>query len=130
MSCQGYTRSICSFVVGFLVFLSMLGNAQASHPGSQGLSKIPEELSWEAVNAIKKYFVSSNREIKSIALGTASRIVNQEYLVEAEVIAHAGFTQEYIPYHCGVFIEQIREKARRRWLVKFTTCEAYTLTTR
>lgn len=82
-------------------------------------------LQREARDSIKTYFENSNRQLKSLRWVDLSLLnrENQEYLVEAEVIAQMlPFSQNFARYHCGVFTKRLTVND---WQVNLTACEAF-----
>ena len=73
-------------------------------------------------DSIYQYFFTSDRNVKTLKIGTYKKLSTSglDYLVEADVVAQSPVNDEYISYHCGVFIGKIRN----RWENQQTVCEA------
>lgn len=90
----------------------------------QGLTNPVSTWQNAAYGSLLEYFSSSNRIIQSLKWSNLSIVdkQNQEYLVEADVIAKNKTNQEIKTYHCGVFAKKLNNE---NWQVKLTTCETF-----
>ena len=77
-----------------------------------------------AHGAILEYFQNSNRTIKTFNWLNISIVdrEDQEFLIEADVVAKSITTQVLRTYHCGVFAQKVNQTA---WKVLVTTCETF-----
>ena len=74
--------------------------------------------------ALLDYFQNSNRTIQNLQWSNMSIIdrKNQEYLIEADIMAKNRTTTEVNMFHCGIFAKKVNSE---NWQVLLTTCEAF-----